>query len=259
VALVLVLWLIVVLGVIGAGVVASTRSSSAVTANVRARLIARYAAESGIEALVAAIEDSLAVISDRAARADYLNGLERDPAAGDSVTLGAGRFASTIVDVSARLDVNSAPEPSLRAFLARFTDLASASTIARSIRAHIEAGATTARPDEVFLQSGSAGGFRPVRPLRSLEELRTHRLVPERVLERAVPYLTVDGDGTINRRSAPDTVLAGAGGELRDEPSRLLVIVRGWMGGHALTHEIQAVFALSGNRLVLAHWRERDL
>jgi hypothetical protein len=63
----------------------------------------------------------------------------------------------------------------------------------------------------------------------------------------------------INQRSASDTVLVAAAGELRDEPSRLLIVSRGWMSGHPLTSEIQAVFSMAGNRLVFSHWRERTL
>jgi type II secretory pathway component PulK len=96
------------------------------------------------------------------------------------------------------------------------------------------------------------------RPFRSLEELRFLEDVPSNVLERAAPYLTVDGDGRINRRRASDTVLVAATGESVEEPSRLVIISRGWLDGHPLTHEIQAVYAISGADLVLVHWRERD-
>ena len=259
VALVLVLWLVVVLGVIGAGIVAGARTSTAMAANVRARVVARYAAESGIEALVTFVEDSLERAGALAARRDFLNGLQTAYGAGDSVVLGAGRFARAVVDVSARLDINAATESALRSFFSRFTDLAGASTIARDVRGRIEAGAIDGRPEEVFLQRDPRGDFRPVRPIRSLDELREWHVVPDPVLASAAPYLTVDGDGVINRRTASDTVLAAASGEVHDEPSRLLFISRGWQGGHPLSHEIQAVYALSGNRLVLVHWRERDL
>jgi type II secretory pathway component PulK len=259
VALILVLWLVVVLGVIGAGVIAGARTSTALASNVRARLASRYAAESGIEAMVAAIEDSLAHLGASTSRRAFLNGLEATYAARDTSVLGDARFASAVIDVSARLDVNAATETALRAFFARFTDLAGASTIARDIRDYIERGVSGARSDEIVLQGDPRGGFHPVRPIRSLEELRSARIVPERVLARAATYLTVDGDGTINRRTASDTVLAAAAGELHDEPSRLLLVSRGWMAGHPLTHEIQAVYSISGTRLILSHWRERDL
>lgn len=42
-------------------------------------------------------------------------------------------------------------------------------------------------------------------------------------------------------------------------PGRLLLVSRGWLPGHPLTHEIQAAYAVVGQRLVLRSWRERDL
>jgi general secretion pathway protein K len=42
-------------------------------------------------------------------------------------------------------------------------------------------------------------------------------------------------------------------------PSRLLVVSRGWLVGHSLTHEIQAVYSIEGDHLVLRAWQERDL
>jgi general secretion pathway protein K len=41
-------------------------------------------------------------------------------------------------------------------------------------------------------------------------------------------------------------------------PSRLLIVSRGWMHGHPLTREIQAVYQVEGNRLRLQAWQERD-
>jgi len=251
VALILVLWLVVVLTTISAGVVRAARTSSAIAANARAGVIARAAAESGIEWFVAAIEDSLAIFVDAGERREWLNALAAR-ADGGSITLGDGRFAVTVVDVSARLDVNAATESALGTFFSQFTDPAEAASIARAIRTRIDSGSPS---------RDASPAFRPlsVTPIRSLDELHAARLVPDRILERAVPYLTVDGDGVINQRTASDTVLVAATGELRDEPSRLLLISRGWMLGHPLTHEIQAVYAITGNRLVFTHWRERAL
>jgi general secretion pathway protein K len=251
VALVLVLWLVVVLSTIGAGVVRAARTSTAIAGNARAEVIARAAAESGIEALVAAIEDSMASRADSSDRRDWLNALALS-AGRDSFALGDARFAVAVVDVSARLDVNAATESALGTFFSQFTDPAGAAAIARAIRSRIESGGSPREP---------TGGFTPlnVSPIRSLDELSTAGLVPARILERAAPYLTVDGDGVINQRTASDTVLAAAAGELRDEPSRLLLISRGWLQDHPLTVELQAVYAISRNRLVFLHWRERSL
>lgn len=250
VALVLVLWIVVILAGVSAGVVRSAQTSTGIAANARANTIARAAAESGIAAVVAAIEDTLARFEDADDRRDWLNAiaLQSTP---DSFSLGEGRFQVTVVDVSARLDVNAATLQALQAFFSQFTDPAGAAAIANAIRQRIDSGA----PND------PAVPFRPrsATLIRSLDELRLRRLVPEAVLARAVPYLTVDGDGVINARTASDTVLVAATGELRDEPSRLLLVSRGWVSGHPLTSEIQAVYAISGNRLVFSHWRERSL
>ena len=246
VALVLVLWIVVILGGISAGVVRSARTSTSIAANARAEIIARAAAESGIEGMVASIEDTLSQLAEPDARRDWLNALGTT-GAGDSIVLGDGRFSVTVVDVSARLDVNAATQSALRVFFSQFTDPGEAASIASAIRSRIDSG-----------RSGSASPL-SVTPIRSLEELRLARLVPDAILARAAPYLTVDGDGVINSRTASDTVLVAATGELRDEPSRLLLISRGWVTGHPLTCEIQAVYAITGNRLVFSHWRERSL
>jgi general secretion pathway protein K len=63
------------------------------------------------------------------------------------------------------------------------------------------------------------------------------------------------------------SLLGGEGGRsgavsiagLTVAPSRLLLVTRGWMPGHPLTHEIQAGYAMVGPSLVLQSWRERDL
>ena len=246
VALVLVLWIVVILGGISAGVVRSSRTSTSIAGNARAEIIARAAAESGIELLVASIEDTLSQLAEAVARRDWLNALGIG-GVGDSIVLGDGRFSVTVVDVSARLDVNAATQSALQIFFSQFTDPGEAASIAAAIRARIDS--STSRP------SGQLG----VTPIRSIEELRLAGLVPDAILARAVPYLTVDGDGVINTRTASDTVLVAATGELREEPSRLLLISRGWVSGHPLTCEIQAVYAITGNRLVFSHWRERSL
>ena len=106
------------------------------------------------------------------------------------------------------------------------------------------------------------------------------------------PYVTVESDGLVNLNSASEPVLAAlpgigvarardivvrrTGGEtftspaaladpgpafalLAIMPSRVLIVSRGWLDGHALTHEIQAVYGIAGTRVYLMTWRERDL
>ncbi|MEX2282460.1 MAG: hypothetical protein WEE89_08245 [Gemmatimonadota bacterium] len=233
VALMLVLWIIVVITTIGSGVFVATRSNTDITSNYRARVVARYASESGVTLAVAALQDSLQRLTEISERRRYLNRLDR--ALGDraEVTLGDASFGVALIDVGSRLDLNTADGTQLSRLFAFFTDAIAAESAARAIR--------------------------PFLPLQSVEQLREIPDVSRDLAEAAMEFLTVDGDGTINRASASDTVLTAAGGELRDEPSRILVVSRGWLEGHALTHEIQAVYGVVGNELTLIRWRERDL
>jgi type II secretory pathway component PulK len=249
VALMLVLWVIVVLGTVSSGVLLSTRSSTALAANYRARVIGRYAAESGVNAALAALEDSLRALEGNVVvRRDYLNGLDRALPWSGVVALGDARFAVALIDPGSRLDVNMADVAALTALLSQFTDAAEAERVATAIHDWIQGTGPGVAPDP-----GAA------RLLSSLDELAEVPDLPVLLAERMAPFLTVDGDGTINRVTASDTVLAAAAGALRDEPSQVLLVSRGWREGHPLTHEIQAVYAIVGADLILVRWRERDL
>jgi general secretion pathway protein K len=241
VALILVLWLVVILGVVGAGVMRATREATQLAANTRARVVARYAAESGLEATIARIDGALRTLGDSAARRAFLNALEPGSRNADSMLVGDGRVVVAIVDASARLDVNAAPAEKLARLFAWFTDPVRARAMADAVRRRVE------------------GEGRTSSPVGTLEALRELPGTDERVLQLAAPYLTVDGDGTVNRAAASDTVLRAAFGELREAPSRLVLVARGWMRGHPLTHEIQGVYAIASDRLVLVRWRERTL
>lgn len=254
--LMLVLWLIVVLGTISATIVLRTREASALSGNVRARLVGRYAAESGITAATAEIEAALDTRADTVDRLEYLNQLEKTIGRAGETNFGDATFAVSVVDISGRVDVGGADEEALARFLGLF-DPSSARSTAAAIRRYIDRGAVTAGPGSQSTSGGSA--LIAARQLRSLDELEQIPGVSLGLLRAAAPYLTVDGDGKINRRTASDTVMVAATGSLQDEPSRVLVISRGWLRGHSLTHEIQAVYAIAGNQLTLVRWRERDL
>jgi hypothetical protein len=234
VALMLVLGLIVVLSAIGTGAVVAARAATDVTSNYRARVVARYAAESGVTAALALLEDSIARLGgDVAQRSAYLNDLPR--ALGDraQLQLGDARAAIALVDPATQIDLNLADIPSLSALFTHFTDPIAASAAARAVHAAL--------------------------PVASVAALRDVANIPRALLEHAARYLTVDGDGTINRGAASDTVLAFATGGLRDEPSRITIVSRGWLDGDALTHESEAVDDVSGPTVTLIRWRERAL
>jgi len=255
-ALMLVLWLIVVLGIITTTIVVGTRESAAVSGNARARVVGRYAAESGVAAATAAIELALDALPETTRREQYLDHLETALPQRGETSLGDAVFAVTLIDVSARLDVNNADERALARFFSQF-DPSEAAGTALAVRRYIDRDPVTTDPGS---QSNSRGStLVAARTLRSLDELEQVPGVSLGLIRAAAPYLTVDGDGKINRVTAPDTVMVAAGGSVQDEPSRILIVSRGWLRGHTLTHEIQAVYAIAGNQLTLVRWRERDL
>lgn len=262
VALVLALWLIVVLSIIAARVSSSARSATAIASNIKARAVAAYASESGVVVASSEIRRRLLTSLDPDARRRYLNSLDSKQEA-EAVRLGDSRFATTYVDVNSRLDINTASRAQLARLFSFFTGPVEAIRAAQLVRDRI--GADDAPP-----ANRARYGFSPrtdltypampaARPLRALEELRRIDGFPLSLAIAAAPFLTVDGDGRINRASASDTVLAAAAGSLVDEPSRILVISRGWLPGNPITHEIQVLYAVEGMNLVMVRWQERDL
>jgi type II secretory pathway component PulK len=254
--LMLVLWLIVVLGTISATIVIGTREATALTGNARSRVVGRYAAESGVALATTEIEQALEARSDTVARQRYLNDLATALTARGETTLGESVFQVALVDVSSRLDANNVDASALTRFFEQFDPSAARST-ALAIRRYIDSSEVTPGAGSQSMSGGSP--LVAARTLRSLDEIESIPGVNLGLLRVAAPYLTVDGDGKINRATATDTVMVAAAGSVQEEPSRVLVVSRGWLRGHSLTHEIQAVYAIAGNRLTLVRWRERDL
>jgi len=238
----LVLWMIVILGGVAAAVTSSSRSTSDVTSNARARTIARYAAESGIVAAVASVQRQLETAGDdQLKRRLVLNDGTRALQDVATIEIGDASVRTVMVDINARIDVNAATEEVLTALFSRAGHTASAANTARAIRRHIDS-----IPGRAQL-------------LQSLDDVAALPGVNADAIRSAAPWLTVDGDGQVNRATATPEVLAVARGSLIDEPTRIMFIARGWQRGHPLTHEVQAVYAVQGNQLAFVRWRERDL
>ncbi len=242
VALLLVLWLVVVLGGIGASVAMTVRGRLHVATNLRDRAVARAAAESGVVDASQMVEDSLALLAEGPRRSRFLNGLEQTR--GADVALGEGRFRVTYEDATARLDLNLASEEALARFFAQFTGAVTARDVAREIHVRTRA---------------NAGPGVVATPLLSLDALREIVSLDARTATAAAPFLTVDGDGNVNQAHAAGAVRLAAAGQIVDAPTRLVVVSRGARAGSSLVHEIQAVFAIQGSQLALVRWRERDL
>jgi general secretion pathway protein K len=251
----LVLWLVVLLAAVGATVATQARGATRVAVNVRARAVARLAAESGVEAAVAELEAQLAARPDTVARRAYLSAVDRALATTVPRTLGDAHFQTTLVDASARLDLNLAGEEALAALFAQVGAPDGGRAPARAVQAWM--GAEGVR-DGVG-RGAVRGPAARRRRFRSLDDLARVPGVSPALARAAAPHLTVDGDGRVNVAGASAAVRAAARGETVREPTRLLIVSRGWHAGSPLTHEIQAVYAVRGDRLAFVHWRERDL
>jgi DNA uptake protein ComE-like DNA-binding protein len=274
VALLVVLLLLVVLGMVAADVGGAARLEGNLVVTLRARTVARYAAESGVlvaTARVGALLDSVRTPNERPVifrrLADYVGPLK-------DVDIGGAGFSVAFSDLNARLDLNRADPRALHALFSQFTDQHRADVIVASLQST---------------------------PLGRMGELAAVPGVDEALAFAVAPYVTVWSDGAVNVNSAPERVLAALPGMgdanarslvgqreagavflptaqaqpargaqisfaaappgvlVATVPSCLLVISRGWQQGSPLTHEIQAVYTILGSQLELQAWQERDL
>lgn len=241
-ALVVALATITILASVTAIASSRARQAAAVVDNRRSQSMARAMAESGVLASVARIESALRDAGADSARVDgVFDALTAADGAVVQDTIDDGAFATAVVDVSARLDVNTAGIEGLQKLFATVASPAEARRVAERIDARIRVDSS-----------------RTMQRFTSLDELLTVPGMQTAWLDALAADLTVDGDGRVNRRTASRRVLAAAAGDLVDRPSRLLVISRGWRAGHVLTREIQAVFDVNGAELRLVRWREQD-
>jgi Tfp pilus assembly protein PilX len=247
----------------------AARESARLTVNSRAMAVARAMAESAILAARVTVKAQLDAAPDSLAEDAVFDALltpERlsRPLASDSLAEGA--FAATLVNVSARLDVNTAGVEGLTSLLRTVAPADVAARIATRLDAHVR-GDQLSAPTRASLASrdslvasllGRRAAPRVLRPFDSLDEVQQVVGDDARWLASIAEELTVDGDGRVDRRHASRAVRAAASGSLVDRPTRLSIVGRGWQPGTAVTHEIQAVFAVEGRELRLVRWREQS-
>jgi type II secretory pathway component PulK len=216
--------------------------------------------------------------------------------------LGDARFQVAVVDLNSRIDLNNADEGTLAAFLGTFVGEGEARRVTAALLDWRDPdGVPRPRGAEAEAYAASGSGFAPPnRPLRRLEELPRIVGFTDDIATAIAPYVTVWGDGRLNVNTASERVLAafpgigaqgastviGQRGEqgvgsvvaLRDRlsqgggvlpqlvgvPQRLLVVSRGWVEGHPLTHETQVVLQPQGvlpgqvPDLYVVAWEERS-
>jgi general secretion pathway protein K len=284
VALMLVLWLIVVLAAVAAAAVSTVRRQSDVVVNLRAAAQARAAAESGVAVTLEELRAAVAATADFADLPRvYPTVVSRLERLGEQA-LGDARFQVALVDLNSRIDLNSADEGTLAAFLGTFMGEGEARSLTDALIDWRDPdGVPRIRGAEAEAYAASGSGFAPPnRSLRRLEELPHIAGFTEDIAAAIAPYVTVWGDGRLNVNTATERVLAafpgigsqgastvlgqrgergvgsvlalgaqlsqggGAVPQLVGVPQRLLIVSRGWVEGLPLTHETRAVVQLQG-------------
>ncbi|AMW04542.1 hypothetical protein [Gemmatimonas phototrophica] len=247
----------------------AARDSAHLTVNSRAMATARAMAESAVLAARVTVETQLDAATDSLAEDAMFDALlaptdRSRPLASDSLEYGA--FAATLVNVSARLDVNTAGVEGLTSLLRTVAPADVAVRIATMLDTHVRGDRLSAptrdslatRDSLVASLLGRRAAPRLLRPFDSLDEVQQLLGDDARWMAPIADELTVDGDGRIDRRHASRAVRAAASGSLVDRPTRLSIVGRGWQPGTAVTHEIQAVYAVEGRELRLVRWREQS-
>ncbi len=210
VALMLVLWLIIVLGTIATGVVSATRVEANSVANFRTRAAARYAAESGVAAATAHLAALLDAARSPVEQAQLFRDLDGEFAELRDVSLGTARFGVTVVDLNARIDLNSTDEVTLLGFFAQFVGAPAARRLVSALGDWKDLD-DRARPEgaEAADYARIDSRFRPPnRSMRRLDEVTRIAGFTDSLASAIAPYVTVDGDGKINVNTAPEPVLS---------------------------------------------------
>lgn len=268
VALLTALMTIAVLVSITAVVGRAARGSASITVNGRAQAVARAMAESAVLAARVRIEQRLTAAQDSNAIDAVFDALfapsaKSQPLVTDSIDTGV--FAAALVNVSARLDVNSAGAEGLTSLFRTVAPSEAAARIAARLDAYVRGDDTPSPLRDSLIRRdslmsallGQPSSARALRPFDSLDEVEALVGADAPWLGSIAEELTVDGDGRIDRRRASAAVRAAASGSLVDRPTRLLIVARGWQSGAALSHEIQAVYAVENRELRLVRWREQ--
>jgi type II secretory pathway component PulK len=243
----LVLALSLLLGSIGVGTVVIARASVDVARTVRTETELRHAAESALARAEREIVMLLGAVESSGGGSVAYETLQALSIFREALDFDASTVRLELEDPGARLDVNLA---TLEQLTALFSITAQRPDAARR----------TARAISLVdgAQSETGRYEQPARLFLSLDALRRHPDVDENELARALPYLTVDGDGTINRVTASRTVLQIAGGQLRTTPSRLLLLARAFQPGSSLVWRIEQAYAIDGLRMIRVARREGE-
>ncbi|UCF19977.1 MAG: general secretion pathway protein GspK [Gemmatimonadota bacterium] len=227
VALMLVLWLIVVLGVIAAAVVALSRSQTNLVQTMRSRTVARYAAESGVVAATLRLKEMVGSARGPDEQVRAFRDFEEELMNWGERSLGSARYQVAVTDLNARVDLNNSSEELLLGLFEQFFGANEATALVNALRDWVDDD-DEALPDgaEAADYVGAGSPFLPPNgPIQRLDELTRIRGFSDSIAGVIAPYVTVWSDGRVNVNSAPLPVLAAAP-ELGPSGAEMLVAAR---------------------------------
>jgi len=247
VALMLVLWLIVVLGAVAAAVASRAHESLAIARTARTRSSVRYAAESGVVAAKARLEELYQESSAPEARAGAFARLEEEVGRFGERALGDVRYQVAVVDLGSRIDLNQAASSLL---LSLFTQVAGEREAPALVNALEDWKDRDRRPrpggGEAPEYAAAGSPFQPPNgPMLRLDELTRVLGFSDSIADMLAPFITVHGGGRINLNTAPRPVLAALP---QLGPSGADAILAARAGGRVLTsaEDIRTRFADQG-------------
>lgn len=280
VALMLVLWLVVIIGGSVAVAAALSRSQGNALLSYRSRVVARAAAESGVEFALATLDDAFASAESEPDRATAFRRV-RAELEGPSRAIGEGRFLLAVEDLTGRIPINTADYATVLRLFSLTAGPDRAPALAAAFLDWIDAD-DVARPSGAEAAQYAALGspFRPPnRPIRRIEELTRIAGIDDALAAVLAANITLTGSGLVNINSAPPVALAAATGldlstaeklaatreaspflsiqEIRSAmgraggfvpvsltPRRLRVVSRGWQDGRPRNLEVLVTLAL---------------
>lgn len=282
VALMLVLWLVVVIGASITVAVVLSRSQGNALLAYRSRVVARMAAESGIELGLATLDDAFRPAASDQDRALAFHQVQARIDGRSPYVLGEGRFLFNVQDLTGRIPINTADYSTIVRLFTLTAGPDRASALAASLLDWMDPD-DRPRPSGAEAREYAALGspFRPSnRPLRRVEELARIAGIDTSLAAALVEDITLVGSGLINVNTAPPIALAAATGmdlssaqklttnradpfvsiqQVRSAmggqagfipvslaPRQLLLVSRGWQEGRPYSLEIRVTIELQG-------------
>lgn len=245
----LVLWMVIVLGAIALGVVSASRSSLNVANTVKARSLARYAAESGVVAATVRLEQLLGRAENPEELARVFQQLDREMSSLREQRIGQAWFQVAILDLNSRIDLNASDELVLRAFFEGLFGERRGSELLDALQDWKDEN-DSPRPDgaevEDYLAAGSVF-VPPNRPLQRLDELTRIRGFTDSIANVLAPYVTIRSNGRVNINTAPEPVVAAVtGAGSGSSVGRTLLSVREQMGTFGTLYDLRNALSQSG-------------